>query len=343
MKLQEDEVTFHRLPPELVAMVASYLDVSSYLALASSSKAILGILISPAQWRGLLEKTRMKEEGFVASGFGISLPTEEQAVVNLKKKVMEEEVKELAGFVKFAKDPKGSLLLALLEHICKRFRADPTSFLSGFMVSVTLSCPSHDIHPVTVFGFALLEQAETMVKGTGSKPQLNLVAYKGFGLEHLGEFASRASRQKQKVAQIQLYEMKNSNIAFGDNLGRQEAVWLKLIKNCKRWKIEILDLSDSKVFKDDSKVFIDNRNGLLEGLAKETSRGGVGVLQINDICIANNQIAHLKKIWKITESRWDVKSPPIPEFSLEKGQWKLARLLGIINHIKKMITTINNI
>ena len=34
------------LPLELVVMVASYLDVSSYLALASSSDALLDILIS---------------------------------------------------------------------------------------------------------------------------------------------------------------------------------------------------------------------------------------------------------------------------------------------------------
>ena len=46
------------LPHELVVMVASYLEVSSYLALASSSNALLDILLSQNQWKTLLKKTR---------------------------------------------------------------------------------------------------------------------------------------------------------------------------------------------------------------------------------------------------------------------------------------------
>ena len=37
---------------------------------------------------------------------------------------MEEETKELAVFLKFATDPKGVLLLALLHAICERFPED---------------------------------------------------------------------------------------------------------------------------------------------------------------------------------------------------------------------------
>ena len=47
------------LPPEMVVMVASHLDVSSYLALASSSKALLNILLSQFNWEALLQRTRM--------------------------------------------------------------------------------------------------------------------------------------------------------------------------------------------------------------------------------------------------------------------------------------------
>ena len=48
-----------RFAPELVVMVASHLDVSSYLALASSSNVILHILTSQVQWKALLQKTKM--------------------------------------------------------------------------------------------------------------------------------------------------------------------------------------------------------------------------------------------------------------------------------------------
>ena len=72
------------LPPELVVMVASHLDVSSYLALASTSSAILDILVSPPHWKALLQKTRMKKN----PGFGYKV----------EEGGMEQEVKELAGF-----------------------------------------------------------------------------------------------------------------------------------------------------------------------------------------------------------------------------------------------------
>ena len=46
------------LPPELVVMVASYLDVSSYIALAYSSNALLDIIVSQLQWKALLQGPR---------------------------------------------------------------------------------------------------------------------------------------------------------------------------------------------------------------------------------------------------------------------------------------------
>ena len=44
---------------KMVALVASHLNVSSYLALASSSIALLDILVSQLQWERLLQRTRM--------------------------------------------------------------------------------------------------------------------------------------------------------------------------------------------------------------------------------------------------------------------------------------------
>ena len=305
------------LPPELVVMVASHLDVSSYLALASTSSAILDILVSPPHWKALLQKTRMKKN----PGFGYKV----------EEGGMEQEVKELAGFIKFATDPKGILLLDLLEHICERFLVDPkfeNDYMSASVASV--SCPCLAIHKATSFGFALLEQAEIEVRGAGAKPQQNLVAYKGSGLEHLEAFASRAARQKPKFTKIEIFCMDNSG---GWGGGHTWKVWLKLIQNSKSWKIENLTMLNY--------LFLD----LVEGLAKEAAQGAVGMMRINDICIANSQMAHLKRLWKITEGEWVVErttrgfnNTMLHNFWLRKGQtnahqkWK--EMIAVIKTLK---------
>ena len=48
-----------KLAPELVVMVASHLDVSSYLALASTSTNLSETLVSQLQWDELLKRTRL--------------------------------------------------------------------------------------------------------------------------------------------------------------------------------------------------------------------------------------------------------------------------------------------
>ena len=120
--------SFLSLPPELMVMVASHLDVSSYIALASSSVAILDILVSPLQWKALLQKTNLeqrkttmnfKEYNEFTKDLDASndIPKEVRVAINLKKKSMEEEVKGLAVFLKFVKHSKGLLLLDLLRVI----------------------------------------------------------------------------------------------------------------------------------------------------------------------------------------------------------------------------------
>ena len=48
-----------KLPPELMVMVASHLDISSYLALASTSINLSEALVSQLQWDELLTRTRL--------------------------------------------------------------------------------------------------------------------------------------------------------------------------------------------------------------------------------------------------------------------------------------------
>ena len=158
------------LPPELVVMVASYLDVSSYLALAASSNALLDILVSQLQWKALLQRTKMNNDEEHATFQSFENFMEQ----NLCHKVDEERVNELALFLKSLEDPDNKLLLALLHTICERFPPENEAEV------VSLSCPcAHLVHQVSPSGFALLEQAEVTARGTGAEPQQKLVKYKG--------------------------------------------------------------------------------------------------------------------------------------------------------------------
>ena len=209
--------SFLSLPPELVVMVASHLDVSSYIALASSSITILDILVSPLQWKALLKKTNLeqrkttmnfKEYNEFTKDLDASndIPKEVRVAINLKKKSMEEEVKGLAVFLKSVRDSKGRLLLDLLHFICERFSTDENT-----QNVVSVSCPCNVVHQVTSFGFALLEQAETVVGGLSGKPKQKMVGLWfwawdfGPGVEHIEEIVSRILRQKQKVAKLEIH------------------------------------------------------------------------------------------------------------------------------------------
>ena len=220
------------LPPEMVVMVASHLNVSSYLALASSSTALLDILLSQLQWEVLLQRTRMHGMRLNNCEYPRVPLDVHVAMSNVRvaeKKDMEEEVRELAVFLKSLKDPGNKLLLALLHAICQRFPA-PFSF---YLHKVSVSCPCNRIHQVTPFGFSLLEQAETIIGGALEKPQQKLISYKWFAIQHLREVASRASRQRQKVQGLEIMQT-NSN---SDSSKEIKALWLTLLQNCQSWKI----------------------------------------------------------------------------------------------------------
>ena len=121
--------------------------------------------------------------------------------------------------------------------------------------------------------------------------------------------------------------MKNSY--GGDSLGKTEEVWLKLIQNCKSWKIENLSMYN---YSEDNL----NTDDLVEGLAKEAARGAIGMLRIDDTCIANSQMAHLKRLWNITEREWIVKSLRLHDFRLKKDQRKKWRkMIDVIKTLKE--------
>ena len=291
------------LPPELVVMVASNLDVSSYLAFASSSKVFLDILVSQLQWNALLQRTKMNNEEFdVCESFG---ETEE--------KDEERKVRELALFLKFQKDADGQLLLALLHTICQRF---PTQYLFGPESALaSVSCPCRAIHQVSLCGFALLEQAELIVRGPGAEPQQKLIECKGLGVKHLEEFASRALRQKQKVAKLEVSTAKGP--------WRSQKEPFELLKRCKLWEIDICWVGDSSF--------------MLGGIAKEAARGSIGGVFIYDKAIADSKIAHLKKVWEITKRAWLLRCSDCTQSNMSMG------IVMADEGWTKMLTVIKNI
>ena len=325
--------SFLSLPPELMVMVASHLDVSSYIALASSSIAILDILVSPLQWKALLQKTNLeqrkttmnfKEYNEFTKDLDASndIPKEVRVAINLKKKSMEEEVKGLAVFLKFVKHSKGLLLLDLLHFICERFSTDENT-----QNVVSVSCPCNVVHRVTSFGFALLEQAETEVGGKSAKPKQKVIGlhfgawYFGSGVEHIEnieEIVSRILRQKQKVAKIEIHIMTNHNFGTSGK-ARGEVSWLKLIENCKSWRIKSLWCND-----------------LPEGLAKHASRGAIGEMTINDVCIVRSEFAHLKRMWNITEATWRIKTF-IPDILMRREEWTWRKVIGMMKPIQQVM------
>ena len=306
------------LPPEMVVMVASHLDVSSYLALASSSTDLLEILVSQFQWERLLQRTRMQGKRLNNCEYP-RVPLEVHwAMSNVRvaeKKDMEEEVRELAVFLKSMMAPGNILFTTLLDTICTRFPAFDHKYL------VSVSCPCSSIHQVTPFGFALLEQAETIM---GEEPKQKLVEYKWFAMQHLREVAPRALRQMQKVERLEIFQT-NSN---SDGSREIKALWLTLLKNCRSWKIEQFFVHNP----DNSE---DNFDGVLEEIANEAARGSIGTMVINDKIMSQAKRAQLKMVWKMTKDGWQVVCLRCKLFfQMISGDWSWPKALSVITKIQ---------
>ena len=313
------------LPPEMVVMVASHLNVASYLALASSSTALLDILVSQLQWESLLQRTRMHGKRLDICEYP-RVPLEVHLAMSdvraAEKKDMEDEVRELAVFLKSVKALTNKLFLALLDAICMRFPAN-ISFNNKYMVSVNCPC-SIGIHNVTPFGFALLEQAETIMGGALGEPQQKLIEYKWFAMQHLKEVAPRALRQKQKVLRLEILQT-NSNSGGSKEM---KALWLTLLQNCQSWKIEQFFVHNPDNSEDDF-------DGVLGEMAKEAAQGTLGTMLINDKIMSQAERAQLKVLWKITEEEWQIVCLRCNQcFEVISGGWSWTKALAVIKKIQ---------
>ena len=317
------------LPNELVVMVASYLDLASFLALASTSNKIKETLVSKHQWTMLLQKTRMNgkrldkreyRKRFRAPKTFPVFPNmedlekylakeredwtvfveERKAYMEREKKDMEEEVEKLALFLKSVDDVDGSLLLALLHTILERFPIDKSCD-----DLISLSCPCGVLHAVGPLGFALLEKAETIASGSQVEPLQDLVTFMSLEdlvtykplqdsvtnkCDQVGPVLARALRQKCKV----------KSVIFRDILlGSELEVILKVFKRCESWSIvkyvDLIGWEEEYEDTDNDKII-----DFLHGLAEETTRGRIENLGLTDKIIAQCTLDQLENLWKIT-------------------------------------------
>ena len=289
------------LPAELVVMVASYLDVSSYLNLASSSTNILSVLGSKLQWKNLLLKTKMnrKRLGEIRYAWAVKLeiPITNTNYFECEKKDMEEEVKKLAAFLKFAEIEEG--LLALLHTICERFPFDLESLGKIPVDLVSLRCPCNEDHKVSPFGFAMLELAETIVGGPEAEPVQDLLELsfdnKEYGtiVDYLEEISMRALRQKQKIYTLEMINLTTCN-------EREKEAFLKVLQRCESWEIGSVE------FEEDNSE--DNFVELIQGLAEgeEEDRGTIERVSIHSKIVSRCTLGVLKKVWNITQKYFQV-------------------------------------
>ena len=278
MIFPERKCSLSSLPPELVVTVASFLDLPSYLALASSSNANANLLLSKADWSTLLGRTKMN--GSVMENVH-SLKR-----LRILKREMNAELKQLVDILRFVKkDPDSSFLLSLLDLICERFPIIKKDESDDFDFSeISLTCPCHQTHVVSPFGFSLLEQAETSLRGTRSNPLQKLVTVEvaediDFTLDHLDNLAWRASRQDEPVRSVTLGEI---------NTSVDGEAWLELLGHCNSWKIRQIQMKSDKK--------------LWERLARVASQGSIGTLKTTTKAVAAGvRIAHIEAVKLITE------------------------------------------
>ena len=275
-------ISFSNMPPELVVLIASYLDVTSYLAFASSSTATLNVLMSEVKWKLILQRINLNKwnlkscESFAENGE--------------KERDLQKIVKRLAQLLQYVEDPDSKLRLSLLHKICQRFPPPPPLFgiedeTWSYKEAVSLSCPCNAVHKVSACGFALLEQAELqMARCTNGQPLQKLVSCKYNKVRHLEEFASRAVRQE--IEKIDIYSV----IDPGKYWGRKKETH-ELVKNCESWSI--------------IQCWVDSV-ALLEVLAKEADRGWIRKVVITDDMIRKSKVEDLKKLWRIT-FQWEVR------------------------------------
>ena len=304
--LSFDTSSFTNLSPELVVMVASHLDIKSYIALAMSSKRIHHILSSETQWKWLLKKKKLSDAKPLACDFDpyeyitySNIPNEVHTAImidtNYKNEEKKEEMKRLAHFLNTVEDPDNKLLLITLHYIIENYSIGMTETEKKFIdeISLSLSCPCKSIHQVSCDVYANITDFDMRVRGEEAEP-----------LQKVVEFKRKRSHDRSKLVGLFRQKEKLNKLALGEatitggKIPKVMEHWMKLLKKCKKWRIEML----SNIIFDAE----DNSFGMPEELTKELARGSIGTMFINDRSLTQSNRTELEKVWTATTEQWKV-------------------------------------
>merc|ERR1719430_3112970 len=203
---EEEAALLEELPPELVVMVASPLDLTSTLALASSSPILSSVLTSTVEWAATLAKMarveRARHQGSVTIRAAElrAMLAEHREQARREQEVParnEEEVEEIAEFLRTIKEPE-ELVEQLLHHICTEY--------SDTRNSVTLSCSLHH-HQVSLPGLYLLHLATSSLSAT-PWPVVEVAMAKCPEVAHLATLVEWVEEQEEEVASLQVNGMR---------------------------------------------------------------------------------------------------------------------------------------
>ena len=176
-------ISLSSLPPELLMMVASFLDPSSYLALSISSTTLLDVLAPQYQWKTILMRMKAKWYNPLWARC-IKGPNQLNCCCIVKtwlvypgkclcKKMLRLVLDQLTDVLKIIQDPDNSLLLELLHFICDIVEPPPrhlATSLERYETLIALACPCLREHIVSPSTFSLLEKVEISVRGEKSLP-----------------------------------------------------------------------------------------------------------------------------------------------------------------------------
>ena len=188
------------LPLELLVQVARSLGLSSSLALASTSTYLANIFLDTAEWTKICNKMSDAQP--------------------------EEEVVELAGFLRFQNGPE-QLFDRLLHHICSKF-SDTRNYIS-ISCSTSIQLHQHHIllhqHQVSPQGMHLLHLAtSTMLAEPWTMSVESLVA------RHITSLVFWVGKQGQDVARLKYNYIGSWSVPLDD--------CMSLLERCASWEIE---------------------------------------------------------------------------------------------------------
>lgn len=275
-----EQVGLLLLPPEMVVMVSNYLNLSSTLALASSSNSLSSTFTSVDEWTTILNKMANFQK---------------RPVVREKN---EEEVIELANFLRTVEEPD-QLLDLLLHSICRQHLA--TGLAAGSTAvhrhvtrcTVTIACSLHH-HQVSLHGIHLLHLATSTMSAV---PWIvrEVVMYGCPNVSEVSTLVSLVREQQEEVASLQVDFL-------SCNTREELGAWMDLLEKCAAWQVGTLRL----LVKGLGEKW-DELGKFWSRLAAGMGRGKVthGVMMTRKV-MAAAEAQDLRKVWEATGQDWVV-------------------------------------